>query len=227
MSYEKKLIDQDEKLFDEITSDLKQFMPLLNALQSNYESLLLGDFQTKILEEIVSSGIKGIEKRYEENLQKQVDNLNVTNAVLRENLLSGSNTLIQNFKESFLILKKFRPETWGSVRPILNFGFISFKNNEFYLSDVDNEAILENYCRTYLNNEKEEELYSDLRVLIESYEKVESNMNGLKYVLGCRQGKGLTGIASTFFKEIDGKYLVDPGSIKFVVDYNENQKRFK
>lgn len=219
------LIHEDKNLLDEISSDLKQYQPLLEEVRVNYLALELGNFTNDILKEITQSGIKRIEDNFIENLDKQIDKLEVTNSVLRENLLNGSKPMFQSFSNSVAELKRFKPDTFSRTTP-LRLKFISFKDDEFHLSESDKKEILEVDCRIYLENEKELELHKDLVNFIEAYENVSDNLKGLEFLSNYRTGEEMSAIRNTFLSFSGGKYSIKPGSIKFASNYKENSLKY-
>jgi hypothetical protein len=219
------LLHENSSLLHEISSDLNQFMPLLKEVQNSYESLELGDFTDDILKEVVSTGTKAIELKFTENLKRQIEKLEVTSSVLKENLLSGSKPLFSDFANKVLLLKRFKPETFSRTKH-LKLNFISFQNNTFYLSSENKEQILENECRVYLDNEKEAELYENLKQLIEAYNKVNENLEELNFSFSFNQGKGLKAIENVFLEFNKNSFSIVPHSIKFATNYNENRVKF-
>lgn len=218
------LLHEDENLLNEISFDLNQYIPLLQKVKTSYETLELDNFCNDILKEITLGGIKNIKNNFNKNLEKQIENLKVTNSVLKENLLKGSQLVFQNFEETVKELKRFKPETYSRVTG-LKLQFISYKNEVFYLSKKDKESILENDCRIYLENEGELGLHKDLMKFIEAYEKVSNNLKDMKFKPNYRFGEEITGISKVFLEFNDGKYSIIPGSIKYASNYNENSLR--
>lgn len=220
------LLHENRDLSIEISSDLKQYLPALNQVQSTYENLQLGGFSDEILKEIVSYGTKSIEQRFNESLNSQVEKVGIYNQVLKENLLKGSGDLFFEFSEKVRELKRFKPETF-SRKNYLKLNVISFQNGTFYLSDENKEQILENECRIYLENEKEMELFDNLKNFIEAYDKVNENLKNLEVRFSFEKGKGITAIVNTFLKsDENNEYSIVPSSLSFAANYKENKLKF-
>ncbi|WP_206758557.1 hypothetical protein, partial [Tenacibaculum finnmarkense] len=158
-------------------------------------------------------------------LKKQIEKLEVKSSVLKENLLSGSKPLFQDFSNKVSLLKKFKPDTFSRIN-YLKLNFISYQNNSFCLSDENKEQILENECRVYLDNEKEVELHENLKQFIEAYNKVSKNLNELQFSFSYNQGKGIKAIENVFLELKENSFDIVPGSIKFATNYNENRLKF-
>lgn len=219
------LLQENASLLREISSDLNQYVPLLKEVKSSFELLELSPWSNDILKEIVLTGANGIEKRFTEHLANQIEKTQLTSSILKENILSGSKSLFQDFAQKVSLLKKFKPDTY-SRQKYLKLNFISYENNIFYLSDENKEQILENECRVYLENKSELELYNDLTNLIEAYNKVTNNLNKLKFKFNFNHGRGMQGIENVFLKYNDNSFEVFPDSIKFAVNHYENRLRF-
>lgn len=215
------LLFEDKPLMNEICGDLNQYLPFLNRVKKNYDNLEMGAFSNEIFKEIVLKGIVGIEDNFTKYLENQMEKMDVTNSVLKQNLLNGCKPLFQRFVDSVNELKKFKPDTYSRVTG-LKLKFISFKNEVFYLSENDKEEILENNCRVYLENEKELELHKDLTKFIEAFEKVSNNLKNLKFAHNYRTGEEITAISNTFLEFKNDKYSIIPGSIPFASRYREN-----
>ena len=219
------LLHENRDLLIEISSDLKQYLPALNQVQRTYENLQLGDFSHTILKEIVSLGTTAIEKRFKESLNSQVEKIGVSNQVLKENLLKGSESIFFEFSENVRELKRFKPETF-SRQKYLKLNVIAFQNGTFYISDEYKEQILENECRTYLENEKETELFDNLKTFVEAYNKVNKNLEELQFRFRYEQGRGIKAIENVFLNSTENGYNVDPHAVKFATNYKENSLRF-
>ncbi|MNT08422.1 hypothetical protein D3C72_1431640 [compost metagenome] len=95
------------------------------------------------------------------------------------------------------------------------------------MSDENKEQILENECRIYLENEKEMELFDNLKNFIEAYDKVNENLKNLEVRFSFEKGKGITAIVNTFLKsDENNEYSIVPSSLSFAANYKENKLKF-
>lgn len=219
------LLHENKDLLFEICKDLKQYLPQLEQVKKTYENLQLGNFSDDILKEIVKSGTGLIEKKFNESLNVQIEKAGISNTILRDNILKGSENLIFEFLEKIRELKRFKPETF-SRKNHLKLNVISFENGTFYLSNENKEQILENECRIYIENEKEKELFDNLQNFIEAYIKVSENLNELQFRFSYNQGKGVKAIENVFLELKENSFDIVPDAIKFAVNYNENRLKF-
>lgn len=221
----KVLLHEDRNLMSEISSDLNKYLPLLKEVKKSYENLELGDFTNEIFKELVLHGTKGISQKFNKHLEKQIEKLEVTSSILIENLLTGTKPLITEFENKVFLLKKFKPDTY-SRSSYLKLDFISYQNNCFYLSDEDKEQILEHDCRVYLESEKEAELYENLKQLIEAYKKINDNLNELEFRFAFNHGIGPSAVQRVFLQVNENDISINPYSIKYAINYNENRLKF-
>lgn len=222
----RELLNENRDLLLEITSDLKQYLPHLEQVKKTYENLQLGNFSDAILKEIVKSGTGQIEKLFNESLNDQIGKAGISNIILKDNILKGSENLIFEFIEKFRELKRFKPETF-SRKNYLKLNVISFENKIFYLSEENKEQILENECRIYIENEKEKELYDNLKNFIEAYNKVSNNLKELDFKFSFNEGKGVVAIANGFlWLELDNSYSIRLETLKFATTYKENSLKY-
>lgn len=220
------LLHENTNLLVEICKDLNQYLPHLEQVKKTYENLQLGNFNDDILKEIVNSGTGQIEKLFNESLNDQIEKAGISNTIVRDNLLKGSENLIFEFLEKCKTLKKFRPDTF-SRNNYLKLNVISFENGKFTLTDINKNQILENECRIYIENEKEKELFDNLKNFVEAYDKLNENLNELQFRFSYNQGKGITAISNTFLEFRDNKYSIIAGSLKFATNYKENSLHLK
>lgn len=139
--------------------------------------------------------------------------------------MKGSEQLYFSFLENTKELKRFKPETY-SRNKYLKLNVISYLNGSFILSDEDQERIIENESKIYLENEKEKEFFENLKNFIEAYDKVNENLEQLQFRFSYNQGKGVKGIENVFLNSTENGYSINPHSIKFVANYIENKLKF-
>ena len=220
------LIYESRNLLGDIITDLSQFKPLLENVKTTYEKLELGNFTNETLKEITESNINAIDRKYFEKCESDFSKLNISNTIIKENLMRGSNELFNMFLIASNNLRKFRPTTY-SRKKVLRPHQISFENDMFFVSNENKEQILESDCRIYLETEKEFELYNNLKNFIEAYNTVSENLNELQFNFHYSQGKGLTAIQNVFLKSNnENSFEVAPASISFAINQNENTLKF-
>ena len=221
----KVLLEQNENNFKEVLTDLRQYRPVLNLVKQTYENLDIGSFDNAVLKQITKNGIIGIEKTYFEKCESDFKNMNTSNQTIKQNVLNGIDEVFNDFRGATNQFKKFKPDTFSRTQ-YLKPSQISFENGIFYISDEDKESIYENFCRIYLENEKEVELYDNLNKLIEAYNNVSKNLNDLQFRFNYNQGQGLTAIENVFLHVEDNSISVVPGSIKFASKFIENRLKY-
>jgi hypothetical protein len=224
MKKERILLAQDNVLLSEICSDLAHFKPLLENLKTIYESLEIGPFTSEIYKEIFHSGTAEISERFRASIESDIEKMGISKSFIKNNITEKAETLWNTFSDYISELKKFKPETFTRQKR-LNLKQISFNDNGFFIASEDEENILEE-CRIYLENEKEMELFDNLKHFIEAYNKVNENLEELQFRFTYEQGKGVTAIANVFLNSTENGYSVNPHNIKFAANYKENKLRF-
>lgn len=165
------LIKEDLHLFRQITTDLKQFMPVLNEIKASFEGLEIGAFTNEIFKETVLLGPKKHIEIYVKNLNNQLDKLGITSSVIRQNAIKDHEKVIERFKKAVDDAKRFYPEIYSANRPKLTIKFISYEKGLFVISKEDKEMILETFCRIYLDDDQEIEILETTKVLQENFNK--------------------------------------------------------
>lgn len=220
MKKERILLAQDNVLLNEICSDLKHFKPLLENLKTIYESLEIGPFTNQIYTEIVHSGTKGIAERYRTSIESEIERMGISNSIIKNNIKSGTETLLSQFVTYVSELKKFRPDTL-SRKKRLNLKYISFNDKGFVITSEDKENILEALCRIYIETDAEHKLYETLNKFIDAFHDFDKNIAAFGLFNNPIANK-LGYIAEIFMLLENGKYKVKPESIRWII----NRKAF-
>lgn len=216
MKKERILISQDNSLLNEICSDLRHFKPLLENLKTIYESLEIGPFTPQIYGEIVYSGTGEISKRFRASIEADIKKMGVSKSIIKENITSGSETLLNQFVVYVNELKKFRPETFSRQKN-LNLKCISFDEKGFVITSEDKEDILESQCRIYIETDAEHELYEALLKFLEAFNDFDKKTVELGTIPNGNANR-LGSIAQIFLIPENGKYKVKPESIRWAIN---------
>lgn len=230
MENKRTLIDQNNNLFNDICSDLNQFKPLLNNLKTIYESLEIGEFTNLVFKQIILSGTQEISNKFRDNIADNVEKLGVTNTLIKNNIISGSETLLEQFITYVDELKKFKPDVYAGRVHRLHLKSISHNSKGFVLTAEDKEQILETQCRIYLESEAEHKLHEKLTTLIEAYNSVKENWDELGFLYNPNYSsflQGLDVIKDNFLSFNNGKYEIKPTSIRWAVNQKAEMARMR
>ena len=157
------LIKQDENLLNEMVSDLRGFRPALTALKNAYSELQMGPFNKEAFSDIVKNGFSNVYAKYTTNLESELDKTGVKNPILRKTVLSASEPVFDKFRKAYSDLMDYSPvPSRFNTRPMLQLSQISFNSEVFEVSAEDQEVILEQHCRVYLESEAEKAFHSTL-----------------------------------------------------------------
>jgi len=220
MEKERILLSQNESLLKDICSDLQHFKPLLENLKTIYESLEIGAFTSQIYGEIVYSGTAEISKRFKASIESDIKKMGVSKSIIKDNIIAGSETLLNQFITYVNELKKFRPDTYSREKR-LNLKYISFNEKGFVITSEDKEDILESECRVYIETDAEHELYEALLKFTNAFHEFDGKVVELGLVTNANANK-LGSIAEIFLVPENGKYKIKPESIRWAV----NRKSF-
>ena len=203
-----------------ILGDLKHFVPALNELKKAYEGLEIGDFSNEVLTEFKTGAVKSVLLRYDQNLQTQLDKSGVKNSKLRSIVLQGAEEPAVNLRTAYNNLLSINVV----ANPYLNYRYkllelsdISFKDGVFQV--LNTEEITENYCRIYLNDAKDKEIYTTLQ-------KTKDALNDFALMakdLGLPFSMADSGL-HVFFEVENDKLKVIPQSIEHSKNYLSNKK---
>lgn len=220
MKKERILLAQDNVLLSEICSDLKHFKPLLENLKTIYESLEIGPFTSQSYKEIAYSGTDKISERFRASIESDIEKMGVSKSIIKNNIKSGSETLLNQFLVYVSELKKFRPDTLSREKR-LNLKYISFNDKGFVITSEDKENILEALCRIYIETDAEHKIYQALLKFLDDFHDFDKNLADFS-ITNNPNANRLGVIAETFFIPENGKYKVKPESIRGVI----NRKAF-
>ncbi len=122
------LIKENTNQLNEISKDLKQFMPLLNEIKASFEALEIGAFTNDTFKQIILLGASKQIESYIKDLNSQLDKQGVKSSIIRQNAIKDHESVIERFKKSVDNAKRFQPQIYSSNRPKLSLKFISFEN---------------------------------------------------------------------------------------------------
>lgn len=216
------LIEENVENFKEICKDLKQFMPALNKLKSSFEALEIGAFTNDDFKKIVLLGPTKYIEIYIKSLNVQLDKLGITNSIMRQNTIKDHESLIETFQKSVSEAKGFYPEIYSANRPKLTIKYISYENGLFVISKEDKEMILEDFCRTYLENEEEIKFYEIVENLKESFNKYLDVYN----TLGIPNSNSFLTITNIFKVDENRKFVIIPGNVKSVFCFKRRREEY-
>lgn len=211
----KVLIYENTELLNTILSDLKHFQPALKEFKKAFESLEIGTFYNDVFTEIKAHGISSTLMDYQKSLETQLEKAGVTNSKLRAIILQGSEEPIANLKTAYSNLKGVvvHPNQYAAYRTkVLELSEISFKDGVFQV--VNTEELTENYCRVYLNDSQDREMYKTL----ENTKKALNEFAEMAKRLGFPFGIADSGLHE-FFDLVEGKLIIKPYSINDARNY--------
>ncbi len=216
------LIKEDRNLLNEIVNDLRGYKPTLTALYNGYNGLQLGSFNNEIFKKITKQGLSHLYTKYQANLEAECDKTGVINPILRKTVMSASEPEFEKFRKVYSDLMDYSPTpSRFNPRPMLELENISFNGENFEVSAVDQEIILERNCRIYLQTEAEKSFHSNLSNLQDAFNNYLKDFE--KYELAGKVN-GFIGF-ETFFK-IDGfKAKIKPESINHAVTVSQKVKK--
>ena len=223
MKKERILISQDNSLLNDICSDLKPFKPLLENLKTIYESLEIGSFTSEIYKEIVYSGTGGISERFNTSIESEIKKMGVSKSIIKDNIASGAETLLNQFTTYVNELKRFRPDTYSREKK-LNLKYISFNDKAFVITPEDKENILEFECRIYIETDAEHKLYEAINIFLEAFNDFDKNIVELGIITNPIANR-LGSVAEIFLIPENGKYKVKPESIRWAVNRKDFLER--
>lgn len=220
------LIHTDDKLFADIKRDINRFIPRLEKMKTTYEALEMGTFTSDVMTKLKNNGSNSIETEFYQLIKKQLDAAGITLKLIRQNMINGSENTIVEFKNAFREVQTFEPPQYGiNQRPVLNFRQISY-NNKTKVFEIDAETqgnILETYCRIYLDNENEKNIYDSLQNFVKAQYDVKNSLAVAGYKFK-NEGYEIQEIAKTFLTQ-SPTVSVKPDSIKYASGQRAQKER--
>lgn len=215
---ERKLIFEDTEKLNNSVRHIQQFVPYLNKVKEAFDKLEIGEFTNELHKEIINTGTTGIEEAYKTKIKTDIQKIGIASSLIKENLIQGSESVLNDFLENVKSLKRFFPQVYysGDLSAV-KVQYTSFENGSFIVSEEDKEVLLENHCRIYLETEDEHKLFNALNNLIESSLKVREFIDRPGSFYNPTLSK-FDLISKLFLKEINGKTEVNPAGIKAVLN---------
>ncbi len=218
------LIEENESLLPILSRDLKSYKPLLEKVRVTFEKLDLESFTDATLKEIAITGTQNIEEKFEAKMKAQLKKAGITSTVIQENMMNGSRDIFQAFKDAAGSINNFRPKrTWNEISYTLPLDKITYKNELFLISEDDQENILEEKGRIYLETEAEYRLYENLNQFIKAFDTLRTDLEAANFPI-----KEVGSVEHHFLATKDNEYQIRPGMIRSALEhYERTQKRQK
>jgi len=173
---ERILLKQDDQLLNEIINDFHEYQEVLSNTKESYEKLEIGKFSNEVYQNILKKGSNDFIQKFYENLNNQLDNAKIESSIIRSNMISQTQNIINEFKNSVIELKSFKPSyikfSIIQRKKYLKLEHISFSNGRFTITTENKESILEEYCRTYLESERDHQLFELVSKFADSYKEL-------------------------------------------------------
>lgn len=217
------LINENRNLFNKISSDLKEFQPLLNELKVCYEALEISSFTNDVFKKLVLVGTNEFKEKYIEKLNSELDKAQITSSLIRKNAIESYKEVIIKLDKALQETKSFRPVIYANEsRPRLTLNFITFENG-FLISKYDKEDILETYCRIYLDNEDEIKNLNSIKKLQESFNEYiqivqEANVPNFNPFLS---------MGHVFDLDENGKAVINTEGVKNLSTYQKRRQNYE
>lgn len=223
------LLEQDDKLLQEILGDLNKFKPHLQKMKKAYEDLDLGGFSDEVMTEIKESPISHFRKIFNKNIEREIEKTGIASSIIRKNMLNGLQQQFQAFESAVMAAKKYKPGgVYMDRRPYLSFEDISFKNGKFVVAKDGEEAILEKHCRVYLSTELEKNLFVAMEEFVKGHDLVRAALQQAGYTFQYRPGSQLSEIQDLLFKtDEEGWIEIKPKGIGVAVNRSAFQEEYK
>ncbi len=181
--FKRELYFEDTVKFQKITVQLVQFNLELEKLKTSYEDIKIGDFTNSIFKELISDGINGTELKFSKYLENELSKIKSLPDFMKDDMIERYLDKLDPLKSALAMVKSFRPAVpYTPGVPQLSVEYISYANFSpvFFISDGDEERILEKYCRIYLETKEEKRAYEALSNLCESYKKFLIETDGIR-----------------------------------------------
>ena len=212
----RELIKEDLKLADYIANQLPEFKTVLGELEAAYRALDLGILTNEKFKELILLGSEKTICLYKESLNKQLDSIGITSKIMRDKSISLHDELIKNLNDAIDDAKSFKPHPYSSSQN-LSLRFISFEDR-FMVSQDDYEAILETYCRTYIDpiNIEHLEMARELEVAYNKFLNLVDKQN-------ITTANRLHLLELIFKTDENRKAVIDPLKLSGLVTYAERR----
>lgn len=222
------LIYSDDKLFGEIQRDIDRFIPRLEKMKNAYEALDMGFFTNEVMTKIKTQGESSIEADFYQNIKSQLDAAGITMKIVRQNMVNGSEATLLEFKNAFQEARNFEPPQYVCIlRPVLNFTQISY-NDESKVFEIDSETkenISETFCKIYLTNEVEKNIYDSLQNFVKAQAEVKNSLAEAGYSYQNKDYK-LEEIVKVFLTQ-SPSVSVKPGAVKYAAGQRAQKEQVK
>ncbi|SFG23936.1 hypothetical protein SAMN04488033_1454 [Salegentibacter agarivorans] len=222
------LLKEDLTIWKQMTKDLVKLRPSLQKMKNAYLDLELGEFSNEIFHDATSNRTAVIRKKYITGIEKELSATGIKSSVVIQPVLNNAENQFNEFLKSIEAVKNFEfPRGYDKHLPKLKLKHITYYDYDaFEIAQEDQEEILEEHCRLYLEGDQEHETHRKVKNFLEVFEDLTDHFDKIGYQYASAlsdRNKGLSTIASSFFDFQGEKITIKPNSIRWAVSGQKQQ----
>ena len=219
------LIHEDRELLTNKMDDLRKYASAFNEVKKAYEGLELGDLNNEIYKDLVTgpAGIANIRESFFSELDQTLKGAGLNKEGLRKVHIDQANVEFGKLERAIQELKSIHPDPNAHRRfEALKVENTSYIDGVFQVSAMDQEDILEDDCRVYLESESEIKLHAHLKNVRDSINDLGTFLQALASGYELKPNDAIyfdhftgTSIVQNFFIE-ESNNDINPYSIKWI-----------
>jgi len=155
---------------------IQKICNMANDVASKYEELNLGQFSYDVFEDIIENGILNIRINYLSNIKSEIKRLQINNPSMQQAFFGNIDQAllpIKNLIEGFM---KYTGERMGYFSLQEKYKKASFIDNRFIVTEEDIENLKDQYCRIYIEDEKQKAAFESLEKVVDAYNNLLDNL---------------------------------------------------
>jgi hypothetical protein len=174
------LVYEDLNGFNIPLQSIRKIISLANNVADKYEDLEMGSFTYEIYNDVIENGVLNVQVRYLATIRAEIKRLSITNPSIQHAMFGDLDRALEPLKTAIETLLKYSGNLMGYFILTEKYKKASFKNNRFLLTKDDEESLKDEFCRIYVDDEKQSTALDSLRSFVDAYNTLldsVSNMN--------------------------------------------------
>lgn len=170
------LVHEDLSRFKSPHEVIQKICALANDVAEKYEDLNLGQFSYDVFEDIIENGTLNIRGNYVANIKSEIKRLQINNPSMQQAFFGNIDHALLPLKNSLEIFMKYSGERMGYFSLQEKYKKASFLDHRFVLTKDNTERLKDEYCRIYIEDEKQKAAFESLEKVVDAYNNLLDNL---------------------------------------------------
>ena len=177
------LVHEDLNGFDVPLQTINKVISLANDIAGKYEELNIGPFTYDVFSDIIENDTLNIRVNYLAVIRLEIRRLNINNPSIQHAMLGDIDRALDPLKKAVSDFKNYSSNRMGYFSLDIRYKKASFENSRFILTEGDIERLKDEYCRIYIDDEKQSTALESLKSFVAAYNELLSSVSNMNQAM--------------------------------------------